>query len=78
MAGAVEHPDIRFVVDPVHMDGTLTGAKPRMRHRRGCGHFKWAGGKVLGTPVRATDEQMRSLRACKSCIASRGKGDALE
>jgi hypothetical protein len=72
MAGAVDHPDIRFVVDPVHMDGTLTGAKPRMRHRPGCRHFKWPNGKALGTPVLATEAQMRSLRPCKSCVASRG------
>src|SRR5260370_28038612 len=79
MAGAGDHPDIRFVVDPVHMDGTLTGAKPRMRHRPDCRHFKWPGGKVLGTPVPATEAQMRSLRPCKSCIASRGSvGDALQ
>ena len=72
MAGAVDHPDMRFVVYPTHMDGTLTGAKPRLRHDPGCGHFKWGNGIVLGTPVLATEEQMRSLKACKSCINRRG------
>lgn len=72
MADAVEYPDIRHVVYPVHLDGTLTGSKPRMRHDPGCGHFKWPGGILLGTPVQATKEQMRSLKACKSCIKSLG------
>jgi hypothetical protein len=27
MSDTVDHPDIRFVVYPVHLDGTLTGAK---------------------------------------------------
>lgn len=69
---AVEYPDIRHVVSPVHLDGTLTGAKPRLRHHPDCGHFEWPDGVVLGTPELATDEQMRTLRACKSCISSRG------
>jgi hypothetical protein len=60
------------VVYPVHMDGTLTGAKPRLRHYTDCGHFEWPDGAVLGTPELATYEQMRTLRACKSCISSRG------
>ena len=64
MTSAVEHPSIKFVVYPVHMDGTLTGAGPRMRHDPDCGHFKWGDGTVLGTAVLATEEQMRSLRAC--------------
>lgn len=72
MTGAVEYPDIKHVVRPVHLDGTLTGAEPRMRHRPGCGHFKWPAGIVLGTPEPATEEQMRALRACKSCIKSLG------
>jgi hypothetical protein len=76
MTSAVEHADIKFVVYPVHMDGTLTGARPRMRHDPDCGHFKWGDGTVLGTAVLATEEQMRSLRACKSCIRShRSAGD---
>jgi hypothetical protein len=68
---AVEYPDIRYVVSPVHVDGTLTGGKPRLRHYPDCGHFGWPDGVRLGTPELATDEQMRSLRACKSCISSR-------
>jgi hypothetical protein len=72
MASPVEHPDIRFVVYPVHIDGTRTGAKPRLRHYQDCGHFEWPGGVRLGTPEPATFDQMRSLKACKTCIASRG------
>jgi len=72
VTAAVEYPEIRHVVYPVHMDGTRTGAEPRMRHRPGCGHFKWPGGIVLGTPELANEEQMRTLRACKSCIESLG------
>src|SRR5258708_35719481 len=55
-----------------HMDGTLTGAKPRMRHRPDCRHFKWPGGKVLGTPAPATEGQLCSLRPCKSCCPNCG------
>jgi hypothetical protein len=72
MASEVEHPDIRFVVYPVHLDGTLTGAKPRLRHYPGCGHFEWGDGTLLGTPVLATEEQLRTLSACKTCVKSRG------
>lgn len=60
MAGTVEHPDIRYVVDPVHGDGKLAGAEPRLRHYPGCGHFDWGHGALLGTPVLATEEQMRT------------------
>jgi hypothetical protein len=67
----VKHPDIRYVVYPVHRDGTPTGALPRMRHDPDCGHFEWGDGEILGTPVLATDEQMRTLRACKSCVERR-------
>jgi hypothetical protein len=73
MEGVVEHPDIKYVVYPVRLDGTLTGAKPRMRHDPGCSHFKWPDGTLLGTPVLATDEQMRILKACKSCIERRSE-----
>ncbi len=68
-----EYPDIRYVVPPVHLDGTLTGAKPRMRHNLGCGHFIWPDGTVLGTPREADEEEMRTLRACKTCIGSLGR-----
>ena len=66
----MEHPDIRYVVNPVHMDGTPTGAKPKMRHDPGCGHFEWEGTR-LGTPVLASPEQMQTLRACKHCVEAR-------
>jgi hypothetical protein len=71
MAGTVEHPDIRYVVYPVHLDGTLTGARPRLRHDPDCSHFEWGDGTVLGTPQLATEEQMQTLRACKTCIEAR-------
>jgi hypothetical protein len=71
MAGSVEHPDIRYVVYPVHLDGTPTGAKPRLRHDPDCSHFEWGDGAVLGTPQLATEEQMQTLRACKTCIETR-------
>lgn len=66
-----EHPDIRYVVYPVHMDGTPTGKPPRMRHDPDCGHFDWGTGEILGTPRPATPEQMTSLGACDSCVARR-------
>jgi len=68
MSAAVDHPDIRYVVYPVHLDGTLTGRPPRMRHDPDCGNFKWRDGTILGTPRLATNEQMRALRACKNCV----------
>jgi Restriction endonuclease len=40
MTDAAVYPNIKYVVRPVHLDSTLTGAKPRMRHNPGCGHFK--------------------------------------
>jgi hypothetical protein len=79
MSVEIEHPEIRYVVYPVHLDGTLTGELPRMRHDPDCGHYEWRDGKTLGTPVLATDEQMRKLRACKSCTERRSDsstGDA--
>jgi hypothetical protein len=71
MTGSVEHPDIRYVVYPVHLDGTPTGAKPRLRHDLDCSHFEWGDGTVLGTPRLATEEQMQTLRACKTCTETR-------
>jgi hypothetical protein len=72
--GEIEHPDIRYVVYPVHRDGTATGAEPRMRHDPDCGHFDWGNGETLGTPVLATQEQMRMLHACQSCLTRRSDG----
>ena len=74
--GTVEHPDIRYVVYPVHLDGSRTGAKPRLRHDPGCGHFEWRDGTILGTPELATEEQMHTLRACKTYIAARADSPA--
>ena len=68
-------PDIRYVVPPSRMDGTPTGEAPRMRHDPDCGHFKWPDGTMLGVPKLATEEQMRSLPACKSCIERLGSSE---
>lgn len=51
MAGTAEHLDIGYVVYPVHLDGTPTGAKPRLRHDPDYSHFEWGDGTVLDTPV---------------------------
>jgi hypothetical protein len=71
MADTVEHPDIRYVVYPVHLDGTPIGAEPGLRHDPDCSHFEWGDGTVLGTPQLATEEQMQTLRPCKTCIETR-------
>lgn len=73
VAGTIEHPDIRYVVYPVHLDGSLTGAKPRLRHDPDCSHFEWGDGTILGTPELATAVQMQTLRACKTCVAARAE-----
>jgi hypothetical protein len=73
VAGTAEHPDIRYVVYPVHLDGSRTGAKPRLRHDPDCSHFEWRDGTILGTPELATKEQLHTLRACKTCIAARAE-----
>ena len=73
VAGTIEHPDIRYVVYPVHLDGIPTGAEPRLRHDPDCSHFEWGDGTILGTPRLATEEQMQALRACKTCIAARAE-----
>jgi hypothetical protein len=35
MVDAVEHPGIRYVVYPVHLNGMPTGAQPRLRPEDG-------------------------------------------
>jgi hypothetical protein len=72
LAHTVEYPSIKFVSYPVHLDGTRTGAQPRMRHFPGCGHFDGGDGTILGTPELATAKQMQTLLACKTCMGSRG------
>ena len=76
VSAELEHPDIRYVVYPVHRDGTPTGKLPRMRHDPDCGHFYWGDGEFLGTPVLATEEQMKTLKACDSCVKSRRSGSS--
>jgi hypothetical protein len=46
-----------------------------MRHDLECGgkHFDWRDGEVLGTPVPATPDRMRTLGACEHCIAARAR-----
>jgi hypothetical protein len=67
------HPEIRYVVNPVHRDGTLIGTPPKMRHDLDCGHFDWGDGAMLGTPELATPEQIRTLGACEHCVEARDK-----
>jgi hypothetical protein len=72
MAPTVEYPTIKFVSYPVNVDGTRTGAQPILRHFPGCGHFGGGDGILLGTPELATQKQMETLLACKTCMGSRG------
>lgn len=65
----IDHPEIAFVVPRVKLDGSASGLSVTMRHDLDCGHFKYPDGSSLGTPVRATEEQMSTLPACKDCIA---------
>ena len=76
VSAPAEHPDIRYVVYPVHMDGTRTGKPPRMRHDPDCGHFDWGTGEMLGTPELATAEQMKTLGACETCVGTRSGPEA--
>ena len=63
----IERPDIRMVVPPTDEYGVAKGGKPRMRHLDGdCGHFNW-GTETFGEPRMATEEEMRTLPACKDC-----------
>ena len=71
MSAEVEYPSIQYVSDPVHMNGDLTGRPPRFHHYEDCGHFKFSGGLVVGTRKLATPEQMRTLKACGSCVKRR-------
>ena len=68
MADVAEHPDIRYVVYPVHANGVLSGAQPRLRHDPDCSHFEYRDGTVLGTPQLASEEQMKTLRACRDIV----------
>jgi hypothetical protein len=67
------YPEIKYVVNPVHRDGTLIGTPPRMRHDLDCGHFDWGNGEMLGTPELASPEQIRTLGACEHCVEARDK-----
>jgi hypothetical protein len=73
MSTGLEYPDIRYVVYPIRLDGTLSGKPPRKRHDPECSHYNFRGGRRLGTPVLATEEQMRTLEACTTCINKRVK-----
>jgi hypothetical protein len=67
----VERADIKYVVDPVHMDGTSANLPPRKRHLPDCQHFKWSDGKILGDLRPATPEEMERLGPCKDCARRR-------
>lgn len=69
MSTSVEFPGLIWVKDPVDLQGNVTGFPPRRRHHEICWHFcvNAAGTMVGPPPYRATDEQMRTLPACKTC-----------
>jgi hypothetical protein len=67
------HPEVNHVAYPVHVDGTKTGAPPRMRHHPDCGHLTWDG-EMLGTPELASPEQMKALGACETCVGATDRG----
>ena len=76
MMTEIEHPEIRYVVYSNSIrrtDGTLNGKPPSMRHDPDCTHYNFRGGKRWGTPVLATEEQMRTLKACTTCVKKRAK-----
>ncbi len=65
----IGHPEIRYVVPPVDMNGVATGHAPRKRHDVDCGHFTFDGDTVLGSPQLATEEQMRDVPPCRDCVS---------
>jgi hypothetical protein len=70
----IENPEINLVVPPTTWDGAPKTGKPRMRHLSGdCQHFKWPGG-IVGNPRPATDEELRTLKACSDCVARNDAG----
>jgi hypothetical protein len=69
MMTEIEHPEIKWVIPGVHRDdGTKNGKPPRMRHHKDCTHYNFRGGKRWGDPEEATEEQMRTLKACSTCV----------
>lgn len=74
---AISHPEIKYVVPPVDMNGVVTGEAPRRRHDLDCGHFKFDDGTVLGTPQLATQKQMRDLPPCKDCVSRMSSPDGV-
>ena len=44
-----------------------------MARPQNCSHFEWGDSAILGTPKLATEEQMQTLRACKTGIAARAQ-----
>ncbi len=74
----IEYPGLIWVKDPVNFEtGKRTGARPRMRHHEDCWHLKDDDGRPIGPPpYRASEEQMRTLPACKTCAGETGGGSA--
>lgn len=66
-------PTVEWVKEPVDLEtGNRSGARIRMRHFLDCIHWHREAGsdRLLGQPpTLATDNQMSSLPACKSCVA---------
>lgn len=76
--GAIEHPGLVWVKDPVNLDGTLSGGTPRRRHHDDCMHFyRNPDGSMVGPPpYRASEEQMRTLPPCQTCAETIDGGEA--
>ena len=71
----ISHPEIRYVVPPVDMNGVATGQAPRKRHDLDCGHFKFDDGTIRGSPQLATEEQMRNMPPCRDCVSRRSSAE---
>lgn len=75
MENDIEFPGLVWVKDPVNPDsGEPTGQPPTMRHHEDCSHWHRDGDhNLIGpAPYRASGEQMRMLRACKTCATATG------
>jgi hypothetical protein len=72
----IEAPGLVWVKDPINPDtGVPTGAPPNRRHHDDCTHWHRTsdGTALLGPPpYLATEEQMRSLSPCQTCLGAVG------
>lgn len=68
-----DHPTIEYVKEPIELTtGKQSGQRIRMRHFSDCTHWHREAdnpGQLIGEPPRrATDEEMRTVPACGSCV----------